>query len=70
MDLFIPDLCEVLKSRVKALTDKKIHGDPGMILAGINDVRSVLKAMESKAEELALVQEELRKEAIEKKEAV
>lgn len=68
MNLFIPDLCEVLKSRVKALTDRKAHGDPGQILAGIADVRSVLDEMYAKAEELAMEQEQLRLKAMEKAE--
>jgi hypothetical protein len=63
MDLFIPDLCEVLKCRVKSLTDKKTQGDPTQIVAGIADVRSVLNEMESKAEQLAHEKERLRAEA-------
>lgn len=62
MDLFIPDLCEVLKCRVKALTDKKAQGDPAQIVAGISDVRSVLDEMQAKAEALAAEQDRLRAE--------
>lgn len=69
MELFIPDLCEVLKCRVKSLTDKKVQGDPGQVMAGIADVRSVLDEMHAKAEQLAIIQDEMRREmAVEKAE--
>lgn len=70
MELFIPDLCEVLKCRVKSLTDKKSQGDTTQVIAGIEDVRSVLNEMEAKAIALAEEQERMREElANEKRDA-
>lgn len=63
MELFIPDLCEVLKCRVKTLTEKKAQGDPSQIMAGIADVRSVLSEMQTKAEALALEIQKAREES-------
>ena len=66
MELFIPDLCEVLKCRVKTLTDKKSQGDPAQVVAGISDVRSVLDEMQTKAEAQALEIQKAREEAANK----
>lgn len=52
MKLFIPDLCEVLKCRVKTLIEKKSQGDPSRLMAGIADIRSVLSEMETVAVQL------------------
>lgn len=62
MDLFINDLYEVLKVRVKKLTNPKESQNPGDIMIKIKDVRSVVDAIENKCQELVKEQERLREE--------
>jgi hypothetical protein len=63
MDLFIPDLYEVLKCRVKKLTSPKESDDPGEVLIRLKDVESVVEAIKNKAEQQAVEIERLRAEA-------
>lgn len=62
MDLFIPDLYEVLKSRVKRLTHPKASQDPANVLTGIVDLENVIKEIKAKAEAQALEIERLNAE--------
>lgn len=65
MDLFIPDLYEVLKKRVKTLTDAKASDNPGDVLIRLKDVQSVCDEIKTKAELQAQEIEQLREESAE-----
>jgi len=67
MDLFIPDLYEVLKCRVKKLTGNKESDDPADVLIRLKDVENVVTEIKNKANQQALEMEKLRREAEDKK---
>jgi len=67
MKLFIPDLYEVLKCRVKKLTSIKESDDPADILIRLKDVQTVCAEIEDVANAQALEIEKLRAEADAKK---
>lgn len=67
MKLFIPDLYEVLKCRVKKLTSAKESDDPADVLIRLKDVQNVCIEIKAVAEEQALEIEKLRAEADAKK---
>ena len=67
MDLFIPDLYEVLKCRVKSLTNPKKSDDPADVLIRLKDVENVVVEIKNKAAQQALEMEKLRAEADAKK---
>ena len=60
MELFIPDLFEVLKCRVKKVTDKRASQDPAAIVAGVADIQKCIDEIKSKAEQQALEMDKLR----------
>ena len=59
MDLFIPDLYEVLKCRVRKLTSNKESDRPADVMIRLADVESVVAAIKVKAEQQALEIERL-----------
>ena len=59
MDLFIPDLYEVLKCRVRKLTSNKESDKPADVLIRLTDVENVVSEIKRKAEEQALEIEKL-----------
>jgi len=63
MELFIPDLYEVLKCRVRKLTSPKESDQPADVLIRLKDVENVVAEIKAKAEQQALEIEKLRKEA-------
>lgn len=65
MNLFIPDLYEVLKKRVKDLTSPKASDDPADVLIRLKDVQNVCDEIKAKAELQAAEIEKLREEAAE-----
>jgi hypothetical protein len=67
MKLFIPDLYEVLKCRVKKLTSAKESDDPADVLIRLKDVQTVCQEIEDVANAQALEIEKLRAEAEAKK---
>ncbi len=67
MELFIPDLYEVLKCRVRKLTSPKESDQPADVLIRLKDVENVVEELKAKAEAQALEIEKLRLEAEEKK---
>ena len=62
MDLFIPDLYEVLKCRVKKLTNPKESDNPADILIRLTDVENICEEIKVKANQQALEIERLRSE--------
>jgi len=67
MELFIPDLYEVLKCRVRKLTNPKESDQPADVLIRLKDVENVVAEIKTKAEQQALEIEKLRAEAEEGK---
>lgn len=63
MELFIPDLYEVLKCRVRKLTSPKESDQPADVLIRLKDVENVAAEIKAKAEQQALEIEKLRAEA-------
>ena len=67
MELFLPDLFEVLKCRVKKLTNQKESDNPADVIIRLVDVENICKEIRAKAEQQALEIERLRAEADEKR---
>ena len=67
MDLFIPDLYEVLKCRVKKLTGAKESDEPADVLIRLKDVENVVAEIKVKAHQEEMEREKLRNEADAKK---
>ena len=63
MELFIPDLYEVLKCRTKKLTSIKESDKPEDVLARLKDVENICAEIRAKAEAQAVEIEKLRSEA-------
>jgi len=63
MELFIPDLYEVLKCRVKKLVSQKESDDPAEVLIRLTDVERICAEIRVKADQQALEIERLRNEA-------
>jgi len=62
MELFIPDLYEVLKCRVKKLTSPKESDQPEDILIRLNDVENIVNEIKNKANQQYAEIERLRTE--------
>ncbi|MCK9428954.1 MAG: hypothetical protein M0R17_02950 [Candidatus Omnitrophica bacterium] len=63
MKLSIIDLRAVLKERTQLMVGRKASEDPVEVLAGVKDIRVVLDELETLANELLLVKEQLENEA-------
>jgi len=62
MKLSIIDLRAVLKERTQLMVGRKASEDPVEVLAGVKDIRVVLDELETLANELLLVKEQLENE--------